>query len=106
MRAPNFSRVQAAFVAYVAGIFTCLLVMQCGKPAKVTDSKESGSTGEYYYIDLNSTLHAKRSCTKIATDDGAHLAERVPKKGKLNYDYICPKCVSDKEYNAIKAREQ
>lgn len=103
MKRLAFTPVQAAFVAYVAGLFSCFIIMQCGTSIKTAESIESGSTGEYYYIDLNGTLHAKRTCTKIATSKGLHMANRYLKDEELNYRFICPKCVSDSEYNKIKS---
>lgn len=98
--------IQAAFVAYVAGLFSCLIIIQCDRDAYTTEEKERESKSEYYYIDLNGTLHAKRTCTKIATSKGLHMANRYRKDEELNYRFICPKCVSDSEYNKIKAKEK
>lgn len=106
MKAPNFTRVQAAFVAYVAGIFTCLLIMQCGKPTKVTGSKESGSTGEYYYIDRIKTLHMDADCPRMFKRNGIQTAERVSKDKYISYEYICTKCVSDRKYKDIIGHNQ
>lgn len=106
MRTPNFTRVQAAFVAYVAGIFTCLLVMQCGRPAKVTESKESVSTGEYYYIDRIKTLHIDADCPRMFKHNGLPTVERVSKDEYISYVYICTKCVSDRKYKDITERYQ
>ena len=101
MRTPNFTRVQAAFVAYVAGIFTCLLVMQCGRPAKVIESKESVSTGEYYYIDRIKTLHIDADCPRMFKHNGLQTVERASKDEYISYEYICTKCISDKKYKDI-----
>lgn len=106
MRALNFTRVQAAFVAYVAGIFTCLLVMQCGKPANVIESKESGSTGEYYYIDRIKTLHIDADCPRMFKHNGLPTVERASKDEYISYEYICTKCVSDKKYKDIIGHNQ
>lgn len=104
MRAPNFTRVQAAFVAYVAGIFTCLLIMLCGKDISAAKAKDKDTKPEqeYYFIDRFQTLHVDGGCSRIVKHNGIQTAERLPKDGYIDYNHICTMCVSDMEYDQVK----
>ena len=76
----------------VFAISICGLLVSC-----------NNGLGEYVYIDGSKTLHMDKKCRSIAVFRKAspvslHKSSSIIKG---EWDYICPKCVSDKNYKMI-----
>ncbi len=67
---------------------------------KQTDSK----LGEYIYIDNRGIVHANRKCSRLNYKGMTSYRERISEFVPDIDNSLCPKCVSDEDYEQLMKR--
>lgn len=78
------------------------LAIQHFTPSEEKTEKDSPETTEYIYVDYMGIIHTDRKCSRL-NYKGMRSERYKLSDISATYDQsFCPKCVSDKEYEAIK----
>lgn len=68
---------------------------------KASSAARDAKPGEYVYVDALEILHADRKCSRLNYKGMTCIRIKREDLHPHNYSSICPKCMSDKEYEVI-----